>query len=85
MQTIRRGTATLETMTREYALTVLDRHVRIVHSGPGYVQPTDPEGVVVEVTDTQLFIRDPAHPDKEPRGWHLAPISDIILMDVPVD
>jgi len=71
-------------MTREYALTVLDRHVRIVHSGPEYVR-TDPEGVVCDVTDTQIFLRDPLRPDDEPRGWHLAPISEIILMDVPID
>ena len=45
-------------MTREDALTLVDRHVRILHGGPDYVQHHDPEGVVVDVTDTQLFMKD---------------------------
>lgn len=62
-------------MTREDALNLVDRWVRIAHGGPHYVQLHDPEGVVVAVTDTQLFMKDPQRPDDEPRGWHLAPIA----------
>ena len=72
-------------MTRENALALVDRHVRILHGGPGYVQLHDPEGVVVSVTDTQLFMKDPQHPQDEPRGWHLAPIGKVDLLDVTLD
>ncbi len=72
-------------MTREAAQTLIDRHVRIVHGGPDYVKQHYPEGVVVEVTETQLFMRNPERPHEEPRGWHLAPIAEVRLLDVPFD
>ncbi len=72
-------------MTREDAFNLVDRHVRILHAGPDYVQRHDPEGVVVNVTDTQLFMKDPRHPQDEPRGWHLAPIVKVDLLDVTLD
>jgi len=72
-------------MTRDFALTLVNRHVRIVHGGPDYVQAHDPEGIVVEVTETQIFIRDPDRPQAEPRGWHLAAIARVVLLDVPLD
>lgn len=72
-------------MTRDEALALIDRHVRIAHGGPVYVQHHDPEGVVVDVTDTQLFMKDPHRPQDAPRAWHLAPISEARLLDVPRD
>jgi hypothetical protein len=72
-------------MTREDALTLVDRHVRILHAGPRYVQHHNPEGVVVDVTDTQLFMKDPQHPQDKPRGWHLAPIAKVHLLEVSLD
>ncbi len=62
-------------MTRGEAQTLVNRYVRLVHAGPDYVQEHDLEGVVVEVTDSQLYMTNPRKPQDEPRGWHLAPIS----------
>lgn len=70
-------------MTREDALTLVDHHIGILHAGPDYVQRHRPEGVVVKVTDTQLFMKDLQHPGEEPRAWHLAPIARVQLLDIP--
>ena len=63
-------------MTPGEAQAFVNRHVRLVHAGPEYVQKHDPEGVVVEVTESQLYMIDPRRPHDEPRGWHLAPICE---------
>jgi len=72
-------------MTRADALTLIDRRVRLAHAGPAYVRQHDPEGVIVAVTDIQLFIKDPQRPYDEPRGLDLAPIAEARLLDVPLD
>jgi hypothetical protein len=30
-------------------------------------------------------MKDTQHPQDEPRGWHLAPIAKVHLLDVPLD
>ena len=63
-------------MTRGKAQTFVNRYVRLVHAGPAYVQERDPEGVIVEVTESQLCLMNPSRPHEQPRSWHLAPILE---------
>ena len=62
-------------MTREEEQT-FNRYVRLIHAGPEHVQAQELEGVVVEVTESQLYIMNPRRPHDEPRGWHLASICE---------
>lgn len=70
-------------VTHENALRLVDRRVRIAHGGPRYVRHDDPEGLIVAVTDTLMFMQDPARPSAEPRAWELSLIAEAHCLDAP--